>query len=238
MTQKPKIFIATPMYGGNCSGVFTLGVAGLTKAVAEMGWDYELGFIFNESLITRARDNLVHQFLKSDCTHLMFIDADIGFNPNDIISMVQADESVVCGLYPAKSLDWDRVRNAIKAGVPNEALGVQSCCFVFQTEKPEDGYVSFGERSLKPVTHAGTGFMLIKREVFEKLKETTPTYTNNSPQYWKEPTYAFFQLSVDDVSNELLSEDYHFCKLWLKAGGSIYIAQWILLKHQGTYWFG
>ena len=95
-----KIFIATPMYGGMCTGSYTQGVLNLGNILRGQGIESMMSFMFNESLITRARNALTQAFLKTDCTHLMFIDADINFNPNDVVTMLQAEKDVIGGIYP------------------------------------------------------------------------------------------------------------------------------------------
>lgn len=109
--QKRKLFLATPMYGGNSTGTFTKSVADLAAMCVKYGIQMQMYFLFNESLIPRARNYCCDEFMRSDCTHMMFIDADIGFDPNDVIALLglQSDESeydIIGGPYPKKSLDY------------------------------------------------------------------------------------------------------------------------------------
>ena len=107
--RKNKLFVATPMYGGMSHGMYVKSCLDLQALCANYGVEVRFSFIFNESLITRARNYLVDEFLRSDCTHLMFIDSDIGFDPNDVIalSVIAAegtDKHIVCGPYPKKCI--------------------------------------------------------------------------------------------------------------------------------------
>jgi hypothetical protein len=194
--------------------------------------------IMNESLITRARNELTRLFLEKGFDYLMFVDADISFDAHAISILMAADRDIVCGMYPKKEIDWKKVEQAAKAGKDN--LADYSGAFVFnmaaqQAETDIDGCVE--------IRHGGTGFMLIKRQVFEKLMPHVPTYRTSSfkdpvtGEYAKPLTHEFFATSIDDTG-ALLSEDYHFCELWRKHGGKVYANPFIKLEHVGTYVFG
>ena len=186
----------------------------------------------NDSLVPRARNFLTAQFLSSTATHLMWIDADIGFDPADIVKMVQADKDIVCGIYPKKEIHWREVARAANDGVPPERLHEYERSFVLNLidNSPErvtaDGLVE--------IANAGTGFMLIKRGVFEALADDAPSYVDGSTPGM--PLKAFYAVSIDpDSGNSLLSEDYHFCKMARDHGIKIYAAPWVRLNHTGTY---
>ena len=117
-----KLFIATPMYGGQCYGYYAQSVLMLQKTMEREGIETVFSFMFNESLITRARNALTHGFLNSDATHLLFIDSDIRFNPEDVIAMLKADKEVICGMYPKKEINFASVKRGIEAEVQ---LGVE-----------------------------------------------------------------------------------------------------------------
>src|ERR1700744_232964 len=86
--RKRKLFLATPMYGGQCLGSFTRSCMDLAALCVQHGIQLYTYFLFNESLIPRARAYACDEFLRSDATNMIFIDADIGFNPNDVIAML------------------------------------------------------------------------------------------------------------------------------------------------------
>ena len=118
----PKVFLATPMYGGMCTGYYTQSILQLNNLLRDSGVDCMMSFMFNESLITRARNGLAKAFLDTDCTHLFFVDADIRFQAQDVIRMLNAEKEVICGIYPKKEVNWDTVRRAMDNGVSNDEL--------------------------------------------------------------------------------------------------------------------
>jgi hypothetical protein len=174
-----KVFIATPMYGGQCFGYFTQSLMTLQNMLRDNKVDVAMSFLFNESLIQRARNALAHGFLKTDFTHLMFIDADIRFNPQDVMHMLLADKPIICGIYPKKEINWDQIHKAALAGVPPNELRKYSGSFVVNLV----GYAGEAQVQIdQPVEiwNGGTGFMLIKREVFEQLRDKVPSYINDT----------------------------------------------------------
>ena len=240
MKAKAAIFVATPMYGGLCIGGYAAGMLGAVQAFMQNNMLMYYAYMQNESLITRARNRLAYDFLNSDATHLMFIDADISFYAEDIVKMVDADKDIICGLYPKKEINWDSVANAVRDGVPANELPQHTGAFVVNLvgdAKQQTGKLG----DPMEIDNGGTGFMLIKRGVFESLKDKVPTYTNDIhyavDQGKKEVIHEFFTTSIDEESNRLLSEDYHFCKLARKNGYKIYAAPWADLTHTGTYNF-
>lgn len=243
MTQQkiPSLFVATPMYGGMCTGSYAVGLMQLPLTLSSAGIRMYYAHMMNESLITRARNSLAHDFLASDSTHLMFIDADIGFNPSSIVEMVQRDVDICCGLYPKKEIHWARVTNAVQSGVPPEQLKDHTGTFVVNLV--DDKKVEMEETNLFEISNGGTGFMLIKREVFEALADKVPEYTSDmymATEVVKQPKMIkeFFATSIDpEAGNRLLSEDYHFCKIARKQGFKIHAAPWVQLSHTGTYVF-
>jgi glycosyltransferase involved in cell wall biosynthesis len=241
MNVKSKVFIATPMYGGMCTGDYAGALLNCVAAFAGAGIQMYFARMQNESLITRARNRLAYDFLRSGADHLMFIDADIGFNPDDIVKMVEADKDIICGLYPKKEINWNTVAKAVTEGVPANKLHEHTGAFVVNlvggAEKQEGKLYEPME-----IANGGTGFMLIKRQVFEALKDKVPTYTNDiyfavesNPN--KDLIHEFFATSIDEETNRLLSEDYHFCKLARQHGFKVYAAPWAQLIHTGTYSF-
>lgn len=239
--KTPNLFVATPMYGGMCIGNYASALMQMPLICSRAGVKMYYTYMMNESLITRARNSLAHDFLASDATHLMFIDADIGFNPNDIIEMVKRDVDICCGLYPKKEIHWQRVADAVNKGVPADQLKDHVGTFVVNLVNNERQEVRMNE--LLEISNGGTGFMLIKREVFEALADKVPEYnsdmylavdTERKPKAIKE----FFATSIDpDSNNRLLSEDYHFCKLARTHGFKVHAAPWVQLTHTGTYIF-
>jgi hypothetical protein len=237
-----NLFVATPMYGGMCNGQYTVGMISMVAVFSHAKVPFEYSYMMNESLITRGRNSLADSFLHSDCTHLMFIDADIGFDPVDILKMIDADKDIICGLYPRKEIDWIQVHNAVAQGVPPQELHRYTGSFVVNAVGDAEQVAGTINTPVE-ISNGGTGFMLIKREVFEKLASVVPEYNNDMyavieadqrPKVIKE----FFATSIDAESgNRLLSEDYHFCKIARQAGFKVWAAPWAKLIHCGTYNF-
>ena len=231
----PTVFIATPMYGGTATGIYTVSMVQLPAVFLRNRVDLLYAF-WNESLVPNARNVLTHQFLESPATHLMWIDADIGFNATDIISMLIADKDIVCGIYPKREIDWARVSQAVEAGVPPEGLSNYAGSFAF---KPLDG--STGDEDADPdglfeIEAGGTGFMLIKRGVFDALSEDVAEYLSD---YLPDRTAIkeFYSTAIEPGSGRLVAEDFHFCRQARSHGFKIYAAPWVRLSHAGTYVF-
>jgi hypothetical protein len=170
--QKRKLFLATPMYGGNCAGMYTRSIADLSALCLRYGVELKIYYLFNESLITRARNYCCDEFIRSDSTHLMFIDSDIGFDPNDIIALLamMTDDSeydIMAGPYPKKAISWEKIKQAVDKGVadnnPNELENYVGD-YVFNPVAGK-GSIPIGEPV--EVSEAGTGFMMIRRKTFE-----------------------------------------------------------------------
>lgn len=240
--KRPSLFVATPMYGGLCDGDYAVGLLRCVSVFSKAGIGMQLAYMKNESLITRARNNLAHDFLETDCTHLMFIDADIGFDPEAIVMMVQADKDIICGIYPKKEIDWNKVEKAVKNGVPAHELHRHTGAFVVNLvggAQEQEGILG----QPMQIENGGTGFMLIKRQVFEALLGQVPIYINDmylatDRERNAKVIHEFFATSIDPESgNRLLSEDYHFCKIARKAGFTVWAAPWATLVHNGAYAF-
>ena len=239
--KKTNVFLATPMYGGLCNGSYTVGLLSAVGVFSRYGIGMQYAHMMNESLITRARNMLAKDFLASECTHLMFIDADIGFNPADIVPMIHADKDIICGIYPKKEINWVDVSKAVNKGVPPQQLHEYTGAFVLNligdaTELEGNRY------SPMEIANGGTGFMLIKREVFNGLIGKVPTYKNDvfaavDQDRKQESINEFFATSITEDTNRLLSEDYHFCKIARDAGFGVWAAPWAQLSHTGTYIF-
>ena len=243
--RKKKLFIATPCYGGQCFGLYTKASLDLQSLCIQYGIDCRFSFIFNESLITRARNYLVDEFLRSDCTHLLFIDSDILYNPQDVMALLALDKDISGGPYPKKSINWGNIVNAVKKNADNPefnpgTLDQVTGDFVFN---PVPGTTSFKVSEPVEVMEIGTGFMLVKREVFDKYKEEYP-HLNYKPDHIGQANFdgsryihAFFDTVIDPHSHRYLSEDYMFCQNARAIGFQIWLMPWMKTTHVGTYGF-
>jgi hypothetical protein len=226
----PTVFIATPMYGGMAMGTYTWSLA-QTPAVflqSRVGLLYQ--YRMNDALVANARNHLTHEFLETSATHLMWIDADIGFNAVDIVSMLVADQDIICGMYPLKAIHWERVAQAVNDGVPAEELRNHVGFFSVNELDGSDGSDSANSDGLVEIDAGGTGFMLVKRGVFEALGTEVPSYIVGGKSI-KE----FYTTGIDPETNQLVSEDYYFCRLARSHEFKVYAAPWVRLTHTGPY---
>jgi hypothetical protein len=241
--RKKKIFIATPMYGGMNHGLYMKSCLDLQGLCFQYGIETKFSFLFNESLITRARNYLVDEFLnRSDCTHLLFLDSDISFDPRDVVAMLALDKDVVGGPYPKKAIKWKNVKKAIEKNPEMEPQLLEKVAgdFVFN---PVKGTLQFSVTEPLEVLEIGTGFMLVKREVFPKWEAAYPEF-RYKPDHVGQAHFdgtryihAYFDTVIDKVSERYLSEDYMFCQWWRNIGGKIHLCPWVKTAHIGTYHF-
>ena len=255
--QSKKIFVATPMYGGQCAGMYTKACIDLATMCANYGVECRFFFIFNESLITRARNYLVDEFLRAEgFTHLMFIDSDINFNPKDVLSLAvlcNDERPIIGGPYGKKCIAWERIRHAVDAGIADEnpdELSKFVGDFVFN---PVQGTKELQINEPVEVLEIGTGFMMAQREVFSRWKDAYPQFNykpdHNRSEHFTGDRYihAYFDTVIDNEkympmgssnnSDRYLSEDYAFCQLARHIGEKIYLCPWMQLGHVGTYVF-
>ena len=245
-----KIFIGTPCYGGMISVNYFESCLRLMSECSLHKVGLQFGTIGNESLVTRARNTLVQLFMDhSEYTHLLFIDADIGFSERTVMRMLELDEEVVTGVYPRKTIDWTKVIRKVKEkpDIKENELLASSLQYNLNVKNPEHVEVKKG---FIEVLDGATGFMLIKRQVFEKMAKAYPELKFKSDQHLNDPhdktfdyhdnsnwNYAFFDTTVEPETKRYLSEDYAFCRLWQKIGGTVYADITSGLTHYGTYAF-
>lgn len=247
--RKNKLFVATPMYGGMAHGLYIKSCLDLQNIMNRYGIETKFSFLFNESLITRARNYLVDEFLRTDYTHMLFIDSDINFNAQDVVALMALDKDVIGGPYPKKSINWKNVVDAARKhpDLPPNELEKLVGDYVFNVVK---GTSQFSVTEPLEVMEIGTGYMMIKREVFDKMKDAYPMI-HYRPDHVGQKNFdgsryihAFFDTVIDykesitgGGSDRYLSEDYMFCQMWRKIGGQIFLCPWMRTQHVGTYAF-
>jgi hypothetical protein len=209
-----KVHICMPCYGGNLTESTFMSFIKWSNTARQLGIDWTMETMTNESLITRARNTLSAKFLtNSDSTHLMFIDSDIGWEPWHLLVMLNADKDVIGGLYPMKSIP------------------IKWCVNGFEGAKEEG--------PLQEVSKTGTGFLLIKRHVFEKLNKhpNVIPFKNDIglPVELDVHMKTYFDTGVRE--NRYYSEDWAFCENWRDLGGEVWVDKRVLLRHSGTYVF-
>ena len=211
-----RVHICMPCYGGQLTESTFMSFIKWGNTCRQLGIDWTVETMTNESLISRARNTLTAKFLNTEgSTHLMFIDADIGWEPWHLLALLNHDKDVIGGLYPMKSLPVKWCVNGIPGADENDPSG------------------------LVEVTKTGTGFLLMKRHVFEKLNQhpAVKPFTNDiglDPvlnQYMK----TYFDTAVRE--GRYYSEDWTFCENWRDLGHQIFVDKRVLLKHTGTYVF-
>jgi hypothetical protein len=228
-----KLLVATPMFGGMCAGEYTRSSLGIIPTLNGHGVDVAFAYIYNNSLITSARDQLAAILLQHDFTHMIFIDADIKFDAADIWKMLQADKDVIAGVYPKKEINWHMVHKMALAGAgPDDLSRYTGTLVVNLLNNEKERVVSVNDPA--EVFGAGTGFMLIKRSVFEALAPHTDTYVDSTSE---KTVNSFFFLMKDPETGRQLSEDYAFCYLCRQHGIKIHVAPWVRLGHAGSYLF-
>ena len=247
--RKRKLFLATPMYGGQCAGMFAKSVADLTSICTSNGIELRSYFLFNESLITRARNYCVDEFMRSDCTHMMFIDSDIGFDPRDVLAMLalQSDDSeydVLAGPYPKKCISWEKIKLAVDKGIADDDPNVLEKFVGDYVFNPKGGGGNIRIDIPVEVSEVGTGFMMTRRSAFKKFEKAFPQYSYK-PDHVRTEQFdgsreimQYFQAEIDPASKRYLSEDYWFCQKLIEIGGKIWYCPWMKLQHVGSYIFG
>lgn len=225
--RRGSIMLAIPMFGGICHGDFTLSLVRSVQTLTRAGFDVSIEVMMGDSLVPRARNNLAQRFLASGKDMLMFLDADIVFGDFDIIKLIVAGKDLVAATYPRKRLNLDAYKQAILKlkDNPEDWLG----SYIFKAESGESDDVGLLE-----VSHVPTGFMLIQRIVFERLQQFVPSYVDIVDGQRIE---AWDYFSIGPVNGVYMSEDYSFCHAWKQAGGQIYLAPFIRLKHIGSFAF-
>lgn len=251
--RKRKIFVATPMYGGNCHGMYCKSTADLAKMGQAYGIDIKFFYLFNESLITRARNYCVDEFMRSDYTHLMFIDSDIGFDPNDVLTLAalmdpdaeEADrKDIMCGPYPKKTIAWEKIKMAVDKGFADENPGELERFVGDYVFNPAEGQTQVRIDEPVKVLEGGTGFMMVTKHAFEKFNEHYPDYSYR-PDHVRTKHFdgsreimMYFQALIDEKTKRYLSEDYMFCQWMQKVGVHTWMCPWMKLLHTGSYTFG
>ena len=210
-----KVHIAMPCYGGMLTESTFMSFIKWANTARQLGIDWTLETMVNESLISRARNTLTAKFLDMpDATHLFFVDADIGWEPWHLLVLLNRDVDVIGGLYPMKTMPIKWVVNGFEGA-----------------EEGPDG--------LQEVSKAGTGFLLMKKHVFEKLKShpAVKQYKNDiglDPKF-DQHLKTYFDTAVRQ--NRYYSEDWTFCENWRDMGGKIWMDKRVLLRHSGSYVF-
>ena len=228
-----SVMIGTPMYGGSCSYVYTNSLITNLFDLKNHNIDTSWCFVYNDSLITRARNYIVDYFLNSNCTHLMFIDADISFPSDSIRKLLDVEKDFVCASYPKKNIDWNNISKKINEVKNEDELRKLGSSYVI-TYLDSNNIPLPDENALIEVKQSGTGFMLISRQVFEILKSKLPKTRGSNFGKYDHWYTEFFRTDIDS-DGVFQSEDWFFCNQWVNLNEKIYLKTDINLGHVGSY---
>lgn len=246
-----RLWIVTPSFGGMAHVAHDANLIDLTHLLHRYGISHVIKYLPNDSLITRARNNLADQFLHSDYTNestdfILWFDGDITFTPLDVIAMLQLMQNplhdILAAPYSRKGIHWDRVAEAARLNWSSSRLASVA----------GDPNVNFIVHPLDitrphPLLEAGTGFLLMRRKVLtlygqhyaaDILYRRTP---DEASIYGRDTCYNYFHAGIDDdpaiprAERTYLSEDWWFCRHWIRMGGTIHGCMWIRTGHIGTY---
>ena len=213
--KSTRVHIAMPCYGGMLTESTFMSFIKWANTARQLGIDWTLETMVNESLISRARNTLTAKFLDMpEATHLFFVDADIGWEPWHLLVLLNRDVDVIGGLYPMKTMPIKWVVNGF------------------------DG-AETGPDGLQEVSKAGTGFLLMKKHVFEKLNKH-PAVKQYKNDIGLDPKYDQYLKTYFDTAvrqNRYYSEDWTACENWRDLGGKVWVDKRVLLRHSGSYVF-
>ena len=219
MPEPVLLVVATPCFGGQLSVIYAASLFKLQKALRTQK-DVELKVLFKDSdaLITRARASLAAQFLDDrNASHLLFIDADIGFEPAQVLRLIDCGADMCAAIYPIKRIDWERTKSVIAAGRPNPAAAALN--YVFEVSDPSAVAVRAG---FARVRYAGTGFLMIQRAALARMCAHYPQLRYERDHSLEAASassnrFALFDPMID-ASGTYLSEDFSFCQAMVRHG--------------------
>lgn len=240
---KSKIYLATPCYGGLVSTAYLTSLWALQKTLALKNYDFYFKLRSGESLISRGRNSLVADFLgRKDCDYLLFIDADIQFQAQDIIKLIEYEQPVTAMRVPLKGLNWQAAFDKRQQFNSPQEMEAAATYYNVNIQAEDKLPLNIDAQGFAEVEMVGTACMLIKREAFDILREKMPDahYINDiatyETEYAKDNFWTFFDTMIHPVSRRYLSEDFAFCYRWRHyAGGKVYVYMHPNLSHIGSY---
>jgi hypothetical protein len=236
--EQVNLVVATPCFGGQISVLYAASLFKLQQEIRRYsGLTLKVLFKDGDALITRARSSLLAQFLTdATATHLLFVDADIGFEPEQVLRLIACGADMCAAVYPIKRIDWERMKRSIETAAPDPAAAALR--YVFEVDNPAAVIERAG---FVKVRYAGTGFLMIRRSAIEAMCARHPEL-----QYKREHSaddgadsdkrFALFESMIAD-DGTYLSEDFAFCKRWTDMGGEIWADLSSTLSHVGPMTF-
>ena len=231
----PSLFLSTPCYGGVCLQAYAESVLKLQRMCAQRGVHLMLDTTENESLVHRARNISVARYMiRTQADYFMFIDADIRFDAESVMRLIESGHDVSCAVYPKKVVMWDQAEQAVLANDTrdlNKLAAALVMNFKSSNTPVKDGFAE--------VLDGPTGFLMIKRDVFTRMFERYPELNckNDHQNRDFEDYCAVFDCMIDPENRRYLSEDYAFCRRWQQMGGQIFADVTTTLGHVGNIRF-
>ena len=253
--NNPKLFILTPCYGGLCHVNYMVCLISTIEFFKRNNFPLQIEFCRNDSLVTRARNNLIARAMNDQAmTHCMFIDSDITWNPVDVMKLILDDKPLIGGIYPLKRYNWDKL---LKDDMNPYNTNIIQTWLTKKEQSPLKDFINDQDliqakllryninyldnvlsidNNIAKVRHVATGFMMIQRDLLEKMAKAFPStkyvddvgFLQGSENDY---AYALFDTGVED--GHFYSEDWMICDRWTKMGGEIYINVSINLSHTG-----
>lgn len=248
-SNNSKIYILTPLYGGVCQLSYVESLMSTVQLFSQLGLSLSIQFCKNDSLVTRARNNLIAKAMSDpETTHMMFIDGDISWNPVDVVKLMLSNKPLIGGIYPLKKYNFDKL---LKSDEIQDIISKKEKSFLNHSITNEEiirynmvkynvNYLSNTlqvQNNIAKVRHIPTGFMMINRKVIESMITASPSskyvddvgFLSGSQNDF---AFALFDCKIED--GHYLSEDWFFCSQWNKLGGDVFIDVSINLTHTGS----
>jgi hypothetical protein len=239
-TPPPYLVVGTPCYGRQVTDLYAASLLKLLLACQRRDVRLQVQMTGSDALITRARQNIVAQFLSIEAaTHLLFIDADIGFEPEQVFRLMDFDAAITAAIYPIKRLDWDKIAASAQSG----RAPLESAALSYMVEFHDPAQIAVRDGFAR-VSYAGTGFLMVRREALLAMIERYPElryahdHKPNDKLAGSPWRCALFNCMIDEQTGTYLSEDFSFCRRWTAMGGEIWADLESRLTHVGAVDFG
>lgn len=234
----PTLLVSTPCYGGVCLEKYASSMIRLHELCMSKGIDLLMDTIENESLVQRARNVSLGRFMqKTNADYFMFIDADIHFDPESVIHLMNSGHDIAVACYPKKFIDWESTAKYVKdGGDTTRDMAAISSSLVVNVPPSDTNVHKVDDNGFMEILDGPTGFMMIKRDVIKRMETQYPElWCVNDHQNRDMETYcALFDCMIDPDSRRYLSEDYAFCRRWQMMGGKIHAHIHSTLGHVGN----
>lgn len=234
-----SIFLATPCYGGQAHIQYIRSLLELQAACAARGVGLQVELGGGDALIPRARGQMAAKFLnQTGASHLLFVDADIGFKPEQVFRLLDAERDVVGGVYPTKGIDWAKARAAFHGGLKDPLAA--SVGYVVRFIPSPTNSVEVDDEGFGPVAYVGTGFLMIRRAALQRVVDAHPELKARHGDLTgasANEAVMVFETMIEPDTGEYLSEDYAFCRRWRDLGGEVFADFQTRLVHTGNMAF-